>query len=63
MCGHGKGSVTMGVVTFILCWCRYSEQSGRESVIEFLVIVFKKFPEVFVIAVGEGRRRSWACDG
>ena len=65
-CGHGKGSVTMGMVAFILCWCRYSEQSGRESVIEFLVIVFKKFPEVFVIAVGEGRRRgrsSWACDG
>ena len=56
MCGHGKGSVTMGVVTFILCWCtcRYSEQSGRESVIEFLVIVFKKFPEVYVIAVGGG---------
>ena len=65
-CGHGKGSVIMGVVAFILCWCRYSEQSGRESVIEFLVIVFKKFPEVYVIAVGEGRRRgrsSWACDG
>ena len=55
----------MGVVTFILCWCRYSEQSGREFVIEFLVIVFKKFPEVYVIVVGEGRRRgsSWACDG
>ena len=56
----------MGVVTFILCWCRYSEQSGRESVIEFLVIVFKKFPEVYmyVIVVGEGRRggSSWACD-
>ena len=35
--------------------------------IEFLVIVFKKFPEVYmyVIVVGEGRRRgsSWACDG
>ena len=33
-----------------VCLTSYAEQSGRESVLEFLVIVFKKFPEVHLNA-------------